>query len=139
MVASVGQIGCIPYQLARLNGNDTQCNEKINQAIVIFNTGLRKLVDSFNKGQLPGAKFVYLDSFQSSKDLVRNAATYGNIFTLPINLFLIHFVCVVWERKVTQRTMKKYVWFLPLKHTENIKIYYQRRKSNSHILSKKEK
>ncbi|CBI39224.3 hypothetical protein VitviT2T_029001 [Vitis vinifera] len=77
VVTSVGQIGCIPYQLARFNGSGSQCNESINKAIILFNTGLRKLVDRFNNGQLPGAKFVYLDSFQNSKDLVLNAATYG--------------------------------------------------------------
>lgn len=80
IVAGVGQIGCIPYQLARYNGsgraNDV-CNEVINNAIALFNTGIKKLVDGFNKGQLPGAKFVFLDSFESGKDLVRNAASYG--------------------------------------------------------------
>ncbi|KAK6115498.1 hypothetical protein DH2020_007767 [Rehmannia glutinosa] len=63
-------------------GNTVQqlrrCNEEINSAIVLFNTGLKSLVDRFNKaGQLPGAKFVYLDSYQSSQDLVKNAKTYG--------------------------------------------------------------
>ncbi|PSS19393.1 GDSL esterase/lipase [Actinidia chinensis var. chinensis] len=77
VVAGVGQIGCIPYQLARYNGNGSKCNEDINSAITLFNSGLRKLVDGFNNGQLPGSKFVYLDSFQSSKDLVANAASYG--------------------------------------------------------------
>ncbi|GMY22450.1 GDSL esterase/lipase At1g33811 [Fagus crenata] len=38
---------------------------------------LRKLVDHFNGGQLPGAKFVYLDSYQSTKDLYLNASSYG--------------------------------------------------------------
>ncbi|XP_031100985.1 GDSL esterase/lipase At1g33811 [Ipomoea triloba] len=77
VVTSVGQIGCIPYELARYNGNDSKCNEEINNAITIFNTGLKRLVDQFNKGQLPGSKFVYLDSFASSKDLVANARRYG--------------------------------------------------------------
>ncbi|KAL3513463.1 hypothetical protein ACH5RR_026180 [Cinchona calisaya] len=77
IVTGVGQIGCIPYELARSNGNGSTCNEEINNAILIFNSGLRKLVDRFNNGELPGAKFVYLDSFQSSKDLVLNAKTYG--------------------------------------------------------------
>ncbi|KAL0391646.1 UNVERIFIED_CONTAM: GDSL esterase/lipase [Sesamum radiatum] len=77
IVTGVGQIGCIPYQLARYNGSGSRCNEEINSAIVLFNTALKRLVDRFNKGQLPGAKFVYLDSFQSSQDLVRNARTYG--------------------------------------------------------------
>ncbi|KAI3464304.1 hypothetical protein Pfo_020967 [Paulownia fortunei] len=77
VVTAVGQIGCIPYQLARYDGNGSRCNEEINNAISLFNRGLKRLVDRFNKGQLPGAKFVYLDSFQSSQDLVLNAKTYG--------------------------------------------------------------
>lgn len=79
IVTAVGQIGCIPYQLARINGNSsTKCNEKINSAIMLFNNGLKNLVDNFNNGQLPGAKFVFLDSFESSKNVVANAANYGN-------------------------------------------------------------
>ncbi|KAK9270811.1 hypothetical protein L1049_026397 [Liquidambar formosana] len=77
VVTGVGQIGCIPYELARYNGNGSRCNEDINKAINIFNTGLRELVGRFNNGQLPGAKFVFLDSYQSTKDLYLNAASYG--------------------------------------------------------------
>uniref|UniRef100_A0A7N0V9D9 Uncharacterized protein n=1 Tax=Kalanchoe fedtschenkoi TaxID=63787 RepID=A0A7N0V9D9_KALFE len=77
IVTAVGQIGCIPYQLARYNGNDTRCNEKINSVVLLFNSGLRGLVQRFNRGALPGAKFVFLDSFESTKDLVTNAASYG--------------------------------------------------------------
>lgn len=78
VVTAVGQIGCIPYELARLNGNNSsKCNDEINNAIILFNSGLRKMVDRFNKGQLPGSKFVFLDSYQSNKDLLANAASYG--------------------------------------------------------------
>ncbi|KAM7266199.1 hypothetical protein ACFE04_004096 [Oxalis oulophora] len=77
IVSGVGQIGCIPYELARYRGNSSLCNEKINQAIVLFNSGLKKLVDNFNGGQLPGSKFVYLDSYQSTSDLSLNGSAYG--------------------------------------------------------------
>ena len=81
IVTAVGQIGCIPYQLARYEnrGNGTRCNESINQAIVLFNTGLQRLVDALNhNAQLPGAKFIYLNAYQSISNLVNNAASYGN-------------------------------------------------------------
>ncbi|KDP45644.1 hypothetical protein JCGZ_17251 [Jatropha curcas] len=77
IVTGVGQIGCIPYQLARYNSNSSRCNEKINAVISLFNSGLLKLVQRFNNGQLPGAKFVYLDSYKSSNDLYFNASSYG--------------------------------------------------------------
>lgn len=78
MVTAVGQIGCIPYQLARFHGNSSRCNEKINNAISLFNSGLKTMVQNFNGGQLPGAKFVYLDFYQSSQDLSSNGTSYGN-------------------------------------------------------------
>ncbi|KAF6167021.1 hypothetical protein GIB67_041276 [Kingdonia uniflora] len=79
VVTAIGQVGCIPYQLARYNpgSNGSRCNEKINDAIVLFNSGLLKLVDRFNNGELPGSKFVYVNSYQSSQDLVANATSYG--------------------------------------------------------------
>ncbi|XP_071731374.1 GDSL esterase/lipase At1g33811 [Rutidosis leptorrhynchoides] len=77
IVTGVGQVGCIPYQLARYNGNNSRCNEDINNAIILFNSGLRKLVDRFNKGNLQGSKFVYLDSYKATNDLILNAKSYG--------------------------------------------------------------
>ncbi|KAK3027977.1 hypothetical protein RJ639_039330 [Escallonia herrerae] len=79
IVTGVGQIGCIPYQLARYdaNGNGSRCNEEINSAIVLFNSGLQTMVDCFNKGQLSGSKFVYLNAFETTKDLVLSASSYG--------------------------------------------------------------
>ncbi|XP_061945839.1 GDSL esterase/lipase At1g33811 [Populus nigra] len=77
IVTAIGQIGCIPYQLARYNGTNSRCNEKINNVISLFNSGLLKLVQNFNNGQLPGAKFVYLDSYKSSNDLSLNGTSFG--------------------------------------------------------------
>lgn len=78
VVTGVGQIGCIPYELARYHGNGSRCNEEINSAIDLFNTGVKRLVSRINRGQqLPGSKFVYLDSFRSSQELVLNAKEYG--------------------------------------------------------------
>lgn len=77
VVTGVGQIGCI-YELARYDGDGTsRCNEEINNAILPFKSGLRELVDRFNKGGLPGSRFVYMDSFEGSKDLAVNAKKYG--------------------------------------------------------------
>ncbi|KAJ1704220.1 hypothetical protein LUZ63_003999 [Rhynchospora breviuscula] len=77
-IVGLGQIGCIPYELARLNNNTNNnktCNDNINKAIAIYNAGLLQMVKQFNTK--PGAKFVYVNTFESSKDLVSNADTYG--------------------------------------------------------------
>nr|CAD1824518.1 unnamed protein product [Ananas comosus var. bracteatus] len=80
-VFSVGRIGCIPYELARYNnrnydGNGDRCNEEINEAISIFNAGLVRMVTEFNAA-LHGAKFVYVNTYDSLKDLTTNAVSYG--------------------------------------------------------------
>ena len=150
VVAGVGLIGCIPYELARMNSNDSQpsssgpdttpsvggedisisigigggggfgsggdggvrssptssntsgggaagnakptppdgaagaCNETINSAIAIFNRGLLEMVKRFNSRgggpqpqQMRGARFVFLDTVQSGRDLAANAAAHG--------------------------------------------------------------
>jgi len=82
IVTAVGQIGCIPYELARINGNNTGCNDKINNAIQYFNSGLKQLVQNINGGQLPGAKFVFLDFYQSSADLALNGKSMGTILSI---------------------------------------------------------
>ncbi|XP_060966063.1 GDSL esterase/lipase At1g33811-like [Cannabis sativa] len=75
IVTSVGQIGCIAYELARFNGNNSRCNDDINKAIQIFNTEIIRLVNRFYS-QFPGAKFVYMDFYQNTVDLYRKARSY---------------------------------------------------------------
>lgn len=79
-VGAVGQIGCIPYQLARYDGggaNGSRCNERINRAVAIYNTGLQAMVNRFNV-ELPNAKFTFINNYGSFKDLLSNAASYGD-------------------------------------------------------------
>ncbi|KAK1264090.1 GDSL esterase/lipase [Acorus gramineus] len=78
-IIGVGQIGCIPYELARMNNRNgkSRCNEEINRAISIYNNGLIKMIDRFNNGELPGANFVYVNTYESSKDVAANANSYG--------------------------------------------------------------
>jgi GDSL-like Lipase/Acylhydrolase len=79
VIVGLGQIGCIPYELARLNNStnkSTPCNESINKAISMFNTGVLQIIKRFNT-EKPDAKFIYVNTLESSKDLVTNAATYG--------------------------------------------------------------
>ncbi|KAL6626529.1 hypothetical protein ACP70R_030255 [Stipagrostis hirtigluma subsp. patula] len=124
VVAGVGQIGCIPYELARMDDDEQNssggpttpsgggdgdgvvisigagsgggqspssssnasssgggagvCNEKINSAVAIYNKGLLSMVKRLNRGQqLRGARFVFLDTVQTGRDLAANAAAHG--------------------------------------------------------------
>lgn len=88
VVSGVGQIGCIPYELARVedDGTSQSCNETINRAIAMYNSGLVKMVDRFNGRELPGANFVYINTFETSKDIVKRAESYGKIIYQSVHL-----------------------------------------------------
>ena len=58
MVFGLGQLGCIPATIAR--NNATQCVTEINQAVELFDTQVRSLVDDFN-ANLPGARFTFVN------------------------------------------------------------------------------
>ncbi|EHA8587055.1 GDSL esterase/lipase [Cocos nucifera] len=105
-VIGIGQVGCIPYELARnRNGNNgrnnSQCNETINKAITIFNNGLVRMVNRFNR-ELSEAKFIYVNIYESSKELGTKAASYGNLLfqILPTNqnYWIIVSKMVLWNR-----------------------------------------
>lgn len=44
------------------------------------------MVDNFNRGQLPGAKFVYIDSYKSTFDLFQNASAAGNMLYVQMQV-----------------------------------------------------
>ncbi|XP_068648656.1 GDSL esterase/lipase At1g33811 [Aristolochia californica] len=87
VVSGVGEIGCIPYEIARFNNNNdnndnsssrtNRCNEAINNAIRMFNSALVKMVDRYNSGELRGAHFVFVNTQRSSKNIVNHAKSYG--------------------------------------------------------------
>lgn len=82
-IIGIGQVGCIPYELARnRNGssrrNGSKCNETINKAITTFNNGLVQMVNRFNS-ERSEAKFIYVNIYESSKEIAANAASYGNL------------------------------------------------------------
>ncbi|KAJ3708722.1 hypothetical protein LUZ61_012427 [Rhynchospora tenuis] len=78
-VFGLGPIGCIPFELARMNNvNKSTCNEEQNKAIELFNSEVLQLVKRFNNNtDISGAKFVYGNIYDGFKDLLSNGAAYG--------------------------------------------------------------
>ncbi|KAG6598965.1 GDSL esterase/lipase, partial [Cucurbita argyrosperma subsp. sororia] len=64
-VFGVGSIGCTPYARANFENKGGGCVDKINNAIQLFNDGLKALVRQFNT-KMAGAKFTYIDVFKIS-------------------------------------------------------------------------
>ncbi|CAO2161923.1 unnamed protein product [Urochloa humidicola] len=59
-------------------GGGGGCNETINSVVAMYNRGLLAMVKRYNGGgQMRGARFVYLDTVASGKDLAANAAAHG--------------------------------------------------------------
>ncbi|CAO2185172.1 unnamed protein product [Urochloa humidicola] len=63
-------------------GGGGGCNETINSVVAMYNRGLLAMVKRYNgggggQGQMRGARFVYLDTVASGKDLAANAAAHG--------------------------------------------------------------
>ncbi|CAK7323770.1 unnamed protein product [Dovyalis caffra] len=72
-------VGCAPSVRAAIgiNGSSSSCVDRVNNAVQLFNAGLRSLVDDFNNN-LIGAKFIFVNTYQiystsSSGFRVRNA------------------------------------------------------------------
>ncbi|KAG9448607.1 hypothetical protein H6P81_008572 [Aristolochia fimbriata] len=76
LLVGIGALGCIPSQLAMVNGNDS-CVERVNYLVSAFNERLQqKLIPSLNSS-LPGSYFVYHDVYSVFSDIVHNPSKYG--------------------------------------------------------------
>ncbi|KAG0612503.1 hypothetical protein M758_6G033200 [Ceratodon purpureus] len=76
VVASLGPIGCIPFQLTFRFSRDGQCSEKVNAQAREFNAGLLGLVNELN-ANLPGAKIVYADAYKGVSEMIANPSAFG--------------------------------------------------------------
>ncbi|XP_068636387.1 GDSL esterase/lipase 7 [Aristolochia californica] len=75
VLVGIGALGCIPSQLAMVNGNDS-CVERVNYIVSAFNERLQQLVPSLNS-TLPGSYFVFHDVYSVFSDIVHNPSKYG--------------------------------------------------------------
>ncbi|KAG0620334.1 hypothetical protein M758_4G208300 [Ceratodon purpureus] len=75
-VASLGPIGCCPFQLTlafKLNG---VCDDKANTDALYFNKGVLQIVNELN-AELPSAGFTYLDVYRAFGEVVAQPQQYG--------------------------------------------------------------
>ena len=75
-VAGVGPLGCIPFQLVFRLSRNGECSEKVNAQVRELNVGLLAMVKQLN-AELPGAQFVYVDSYKGVAELVANPSQAG--------------------------------------------------------------
>ncbi|XP_024368984.1 GDSL esterase/lipase At4g16230 isoform X1 [Physcomitrium patens] len=76
VVPALGPLGCIPFQLSFRLSKNGECSEKVNAEVREFNAGVFGLVKELN-ANLPGAKFIYLDSYKIVSEMIANPRAYG--------------------------------------------------------------
>uniref|UniRef100_A0A0E0LCN4 GDSL esterase/lipase n=1 Tax=Oryza punctata TaxID=4537 RepID=A0A0E0LCN4_ORYPU len=77
---SIQPLGCTPVVRTFLNITGDTCIEQMNHAALLFNSGLRSIVKNRNSGvrsHMPGASFVYVNSYKIISDMIHHPAKYG--------------------------------------------------------------
>lgn len=76
VVASLGPLGCIPFQLTLRFSRNGECSEKVNAQAREFNAGLFGLIKELN-ANLHGAQFIYADAYKGVAEMIANPSAYG--------------------------------------------------------------
>ncbi|KAL6602850.1 hypothetical protein ACP70R_043211 [Stipagrostis hirtigluma subsp. patula] len=76
VIFSIQPIGCAPVVRAFLNVTGGGCIEPVNNAVALFNSELRLLVDGA-RSTMPAARFAYIDSYRIIKDTLDHPAKHG--------------------------------------------------------------
>lgn len=103
-VFGVGSIGCTPYARANFENKGGGCVDKINNAIQLFNDGLKALVRQLNT-KMAGAKFTYIDVFKisSTSPTTSGSFSYNLLCCCVVVLLWLLCCCVdklVWQLQV---------------------------------------
>lgn len=77
VVASVGPLGCIPYQKTINRVGEDECVKLPNQLAAQYNARLRDLIIDLNGGDLPGARFCLANVYDLVMELITNYPKYG--------------------------------------------------------------
>ena len=76
-------MGCIPSILAQ--SSTGKCSQEVNQLVFPFNANVKTMINNLNTN-LPGSRFVYIDSARMFEEILANPRSYGiYIFTLTFS------------------------------------------------------
>lgn len=76
VIFSIQPTGCTPVVRAFLNITGAACIEPVNDAVALFNSKLRRLVDGA-RSRMPAARLAYVDSYKIIKDMLDHPAKHG--------------------------------------------------------------
>ncbi|GLJ40658.1 hypothetical protein SUGI_0839510 [Cryptomeria japonica] len=75
VVAAAGPLGCVPAQRA-LRTLTGECDATLQSVAVLFNTGVRNIVDELNS-QYGATIYTFADTFNMTLNIVNNPGAYG--------------------------------------------------------------
>ncbi|KAF8652045.1 hypothetical protein HU200_062988 [Digitaria exilis] len=76
VIFSIQPTGCTPVVRAFLNITGAACIEPVNNAVALFNSELRRLVDGA-RSHMPAARLAYIDSYKIIRDMLDHPAKHG--------------------------------------------------------------
>ncbi|KAM6561446.1 hypothetical protein CsatA_030685 [Cannabis sativa] len=74
VIVGLGLMGCIPSILAQSPSGS--CSTEVNQLVMPFNANVKIMINNLNTN-LPGSKFIYVDTAHMFQDLLANSTSYG--------------------------------------------------------------
>jgi len=83
IVASLGPLGCIPFQLTFRLSRHGECSQKVDADVKEFNAALLGLVNELN-ACLPGAIFIYADAYKAVSEMINNPSAHGKHANLAL-------------------------------------------------------
>ncbi|XP_066374137.1 GDSL esterase/lipase At1g29670-like isoform X1 [Miscanthus floridulus] len=77
VIFSIQPTGCTPVVRAFLNITGAACIEPVNDAVALFNSELRRLVEGGARPRMPAARFAYINSYKIIRDMLDHPAKLG--------------------------------------------------------------
>lgn len=68
-IFGLSEIGCTPAEISEFGTNGSQCVDKIDNEVVLFDDRLKPLINELNR-ELTGAKFIYVNTYGISTTAV---------------------------------------------------------------------
>ena len=89
MIAGLGMMGCIPSILAQNSAG--KCSQDVNNLVNPFNANVKTMINRLNNN-LPGARFIYVDTARMFQDILASPRSYGTVYIKisPVFRFFIY-------------------------------------------------
>ncbi|KAF5461727.1 hypothetical protein F2P56_017802 [Juglans regia] len=104
VVYGLGLLGCIPYEVRMYGANISGCVDKINEAVMLFDSRLKSLVSDLNSN-LTNATFIFINSTGISLDSnIQGSITVSNAACCQVSELVAAPPCIPFGKTCSNRT-----------------------------------